>query len=101
MEDPAKTIKVKLSLCVENNSKFVRGRSRSLDSIERYCLAYYHAKKIDPKGSDYELTIPYSSDEDLDRTIYDLCQEISSTADERNCFVEIDVSALDGSERYW
>jgi hypothetical protein len=38
--------------------------------------------------------------EGLDRVVYDLLREISSTADLRNCFVEADVREI-GSERQW
>jgi hypothetical protein len=52
------------------------------------------------RANEYELTIEYADDEDLDRVVYDLLREISSTADLRNCFVETDVREI-GSERRW
>lgn len=57
--------------------------------------------KPDPKGWEYELTIPYENDEDLDKTINDLLREMWDIADTRNCFIEAEVIALDDSERYW
>ena len=57
--------------------------------------------RADPKGYDYELTIPYENDNDLDNTVYDILQEASSIADMRNGFIEAEVLAQDGSERYW
>ena len=38
---------------------------------------------------------------DLDNTIYGILQEASSIADGRNGFIEAEVIAQDGSERYW
>ncbi len=58
-------------------------------------------RKPDPKGWDYELTIPYKTDKDLNDTIYGILQEASSIADDRNGFIEAEVTAQDGSERYW
>ena len=96
-----KTLKVTLHLVVENNNKFVRGKKRSREDIERFVLSHYRMHKPDPKGYDYELTIPYENDKDLDNTIYDILQEASSIADMRNGFIEAEVLAQDGSERYW
>ncbi len=54
-----------LSLRVENNSKFVRGKKRATENIEWYCLQEYSAKQR-PTG-EYELKVPYSDDKDLDK----------------------------------
>ena len=59
-------------------------------------------KKRWPDGNEYELTIPYDTDEELDDIIYrDILQEASSQADLRNCFIEASVHALDDSDRSW
>jgi len=71
------------------NPKFVRGKQRSREEIERFVL------------SDYELTIPYENDKDLDDTLYEILQEAFTIADTRNGFIEADVIAQDGPERYW
>lgn len=96
-----KKLKVEVWLRVERNNKFVRGKGKARDEIERYVFSHYKMKRLDPKGGDYELTIPYQDDEELEKTVYDIITEAASMADSRNCFIEIDVRALDGSERYW
>lgn len=58
-----------LRLAVENNSKFVRGRKRAKENIERYYLEPYGVKRLEP--GNYELTVPYRGHE----------------AEMRNCFV--------------
>jgi hypothetical protein len=59
-------------------------------------------KKRWPDGHEYELTIPYDTDEELDEIIErDILQEASSQADLRNCFIEASVRALDDSDRSW
>ena len=68
---PPKTMKVELHLRVENNSKFVRGKTRSRAEIENQVLRRYQMEKLRPDGWDYRLTIPYESDEALDKIIYD------------------------------
>ncbi len=96
-----KTIKVELYLRVENNSKFVRGKGKVRDEIERYILSQYQMEKH-PNGVEYTLTIPYETDEQLEQIIYrDILREADSTADARYCFIEADVQALDGSGRSW
>ncbi|MFK8080806.1 MAG: recombinase family protein [Granulosicoccus sp.] len=96
-----KTLKVNVHMVIENNSKHVRGKSRSLREIEDVVFAPYQMQKPEPKGCEYELTIPYLTDKDLENTIIDLISEAENTADCRNGFTEIEISALDGSDRYW
>ena len=57
-------------------------------------------KKLEKDGSEYELTIPYSTDEELDNIIYDIYQEMGSTADYKNCFIEADIWDKE-SEKSW
>lgn len=89
---------ITLHLAVENNSKFVRGRKRAKENIERYCLEAYGMKRLE--SGNYELTVPYRNDEELDKTIYDLLTEISQEAEMRNCFIEADAWE-EGTERRW
>lgn len=96
-----KTLKVRVHLIVENNNKFVRGKSRSRKDIEDYVFSNYNMYKPDPKGYEYEITIPYANEKDLENTIYEIISEASSAADLRNGFIEADVFAMDGSDRSW
>jgi DNA invertase Pin-like site-specific DNA recombinase len=96
-----KSIKVKLWLRVENNSKFVRGKSRVRKQIEDFILSEYNMKKPDKDGWEYELTIPYENDNELDDKINSMLAEMDSEADMKNCFIEADVTAMDGSDRSW
>ncbi|MBM3210636.1 hypothetical protein FJZ33_00335 [Candidatus Poribacteria bacterium] len=95
-----KHIKVELWLRVENNNKFIRGRKRAREEIESWVLSRYDMKKKRKDGWEYELTIPYENDEDLDDIIYDMLQEASDIADGRYCFIESDVRDMD-SDRSW
>lgn len=96
-----KTLKVRMHLVVENNSPFVRGKTRALMEIEQRVLAPYSMCKLDPKGCEYELTIPYENDQDLDHIVDEILREAAEIADRRNGFIEVDVAAQDGSERHW
>ena len=96
-----KTLKVRVHLIVENNNKFVRGKSRSRKDIENSIFSNYNMHKPDPKGYEYELTIPYENEKDLEDTIYEIISEASNTADLRNGFIEAGVFAMDGSDRSW
>lgn len=58
-------------------------------------------KKPHKDGWDYILTISYDTDKELDDIVSDILVEASRTAEDRNCFIEADVRAMDGSDRYW
>jgi len=92
------TATVLLSLRIENNSKFVRGKKRAMESIERYLLKGY-AAKLRPSG-EYDLKIPYRTNDDLDKTMDELLIEIAREADLRNCFSESE-ACLEGTDRSW
>lgn len=94
-------MQVELWLRVERNNKYVRGKTKARESIERLVLQQYAMQKPDPKGWDYLLSIPYQTDEELDELVYDLIREAASTAEMYNCFIEVDARAMDGSDRYW
>ena len=80
--------------------KLVRDKGKVRDQIERYILSEHDFKKPYAGGYDYEITVPFENDEDLDETIDDMLGEMNRTADYRNCFVGADVHTLDG-EKFW
>jgi DNA invertase Pin-like site-specific DNA recombinase len=97
-----KVMKVRLWLRVENNSKFVRGKGKVREEIERHVLSRFAMEKADKKGWEYRLSIPYTSDEELDRTIHEeIYTEAERCADFRHCFIEADMSSLDDPEKSW
>jgi len=98
--EPEKTITLKLHLFIDNNSKFVRGQSRAIDDIESYILSAYDAKKRSEDRCEYEFSLSYKDDQDLEKKVYDLMGMIHSEADIRNCYVESSISTLDG-EKSW
>lgn len=87
-EEGFQTTKILMSLVVENNSKFVRGKATSLKHIELYCLPDYKAKKLKSGTWDYELTFKHKDDEDLKKQIYELANAMEDVADLRNGFTE-------------
>lgn len=100
-EARAQVMHVELWLRVENNSKFVRGKTKVRQHIEELVLRPLGMQKSDPKGWEYTLTIPYRSEAELEERITDLLQEADAIADRHFCFIEADVRALDGSDRSW
>jgi len=96
-----KHIKVILWLRIENNNKFVRGRKRAREEIESWVLSEYIIRKeCEDDWGEYELSIPYENDEDLDETIYDMLDEIDRRTRNRYCFAEYDVRDMN-SDRSW
>lgn len=81
-----KTKIITLYLSIENNSKFVRGKGKVREHVERYSLSSYKMKKL--PHNDYELTFTYKNKNDLQKQIDDLHQEIAMEADLRNCYIE-------------
>jgi hypothetical protein len=70
--------------------------------IEDWVLSRYGMEKPHKDSHRYILTIPYQTDEELDRIIYeDILGEAHRIADVRNGFVEADVVSLDDPERAW
>ncbi|RMR48995.1 DNA invertase, partial [Pseudomonas savastanoi pv. glycinea] len=98
VDDAERIATVILRLAVENNSKFVRGKKRVKENIERYCLEPYGMKPLEP--GNYSLSIPYRTDEALDKAVHDLLTEMSQEAEMRNCFIEADAWE-EGTERRW
>lgn len=97
-----RVMRVELHLRVENNSKFVRGKTQSRREIEEEVLSRYTMEKPHKDGWNYILTIPYETDEELDRIIYeDILAEAHRIADWRNGFIEADVTSLDDPDRGW
>jgi len=88
-----------LSLRIENNSKFVRGKKRVCEEIERYLRHHYSASQ--GRDGDYRLKITYRTDEELDNTVQDLLQHIALQADLRNCFSESDATMEGPDQRRW
>jgi hypothetical protein len=99
---PSKVMKVNLWLRVENNNKFIRGKKKVRQEIEDRVLSRYQMKKDRPDGWEYELLIPYETDEDLDAAIYDdILHEATWIAEDRCCFIEADFTAADDPDRSW
>jgi hypothetical protein len=95
-------MKVKLWLRVENNSTYARGKGKARDEIERHVLSRFGMEKPDKAGWEYLLSIPYTTDEELDRTIYEeIWREADHIADARHCFTEGDMTAVDDPNRHW
>ncbi len=99
--DTPRRIDVELWLRIENNSTFVRGKTKARAWIEDSVLRRYAMRRPDATRSDDILTLTYDTDEDLDATIYDILREADGIADLHHCFTEADIRAVDGSDRSW
>jgi hypothetical protein len=58
-------------------------------------------KRLRKNSGEYQLKIPYQSDEELDNTIYEILHEAGSIAELRNCFVEGGAHCVDDPDRNW
>ena len=92
-KDIEKSIELDLWLMVENNSKFVRGKTRVRQEIEDYLNSYYDLEKPCKDSWDYKLTIKYTTEENLDSEIEEIIYEMANIADMRNCFIEHSITS--------
>jgi hypothetical protein len=99
-DNTEKTITLKMHFFVENNSKFVRGKGKSLKEIEQYVFDEYDIKVINSDRADYEITLPYTTYKSLDDTIEEIQDEAWQIADSRNCCIEFDVYTFDGDKSF-
>lgn len=100
-EQEIRTKRVRLTLDIENNTKWVRGKSRSRADIERFVLSQYQMNKLEKNGIEYDLVIPYKDDSDLDETIQNIFYEMYDIVDGRNGFMETYVKSLDDEDKFW
>jgi hypothetical protein len=95
-------MKVELWLRVEGNNKYVRGMKKAREEIERLVLSRFHMNKPKSDGWEYELAIPYQTDEELDSIIAEeILHKAERIAERRHCFTEADVTAIDNPDRSW
>lgn len=84
----SRPIKIRMGLRIENNNKFVHGKGRVRESIEQFLKDHY---KMEIIANEYIIYIPYTTVDDLEKTVYDILKVMDSEADMRNCFIEADV----------
>lgn len=100
-----KKIRLGLHLSVENNTKWVRGKKKAQESIDWHLHCHFgdDFKSTPEERHDYEITLQYKENEELDKTIEEhILSEIAQLADDRNCYSDDTyVEALDSSGRTW
>lgn len=93
-----KTAEIRMWLRIENNSKFVRGKSKIKKEVEQY-LRYYFNMEVNSSG-EYVFYVPYKDIDDLTKQVEDIICEIANDAYRRNCFIEANTSC-DELDLYW
>jgi DNA invertase Pin-like site-specific DNA recombinase len=97
-----KVMNVNLWLRVEGNNKYVRGQPKARAEIEQLVLSRFHMNKPELDGWEYELSIPYQTDEQLDAIISEeILGEAERIAERRHCFTEADVTSVEDPDRSW
>lgn len=92
-------IKILVSFEIENNSKYVHGKKKAIESVI-YFLSKYDAEEYEGRNWEYTLTINYENNKRLDEIIEEIYDEIVSTASYRDCQVEVTICELNG-EQSW
>lgn len=87
-----KVAEIRMCLRVENNNKFVRGKKKTRERIEKYLKSYYDLNEPATEHSDYVFYVRYSSIEGLINTVHEILRDLENEADLNNCFIEADVN---------
>lgn len=99
-DDIAKIAELDLWLRVENNSKFVRGKSKVRSEIEDFLSSEYTLKKQYKDSWEYKLIVQYQTEKDLEGEVEAILEEMHSLADMRNCFIEYSLSWQEGKKSW-
>lgn len=86
-----KIAEIRMSLRIENNNKFVRGKKKTRENIERYLKFYYNMNELNSNQSDYIFYVKYATIDNLDNTVHEILRDLENEADLNNCFIEADV----------
>jgi transcriptional regulator with XRE-family HTH domain len=93
-----KTTTVILDTQIQSADSLRRAENRARATIEKIHLKEYGMKKL--KGGEYELTVSYEDDANLDEQIYALLGAIIIEGKKRKCSVTVNVQEK-GTDRYW
>jgi transcriptional regulator with XRE-family HTH domain len=91
-------VTVTLWLDIESDSRDARDESRARKEIEKAHLRQYGMKKLGDR--DYELTLSYEDDDDLNERIYALLGLIMREARGRKCNIKVNVREKN-TGRHW
>jgi len=89
---------VTVYVSVDNKSKYGRGRKNAQKAIEQFCMSGAGIQKV--KDSQWEVTFSYLNDEDLNRQVHSLLEEISFQAELHNCLAELSAHEKAGKRRW-
>lgn len=90
---------VRLSIHIENGSKFTRGRKKARESIDDFVTRFFEGHILDE--THYKMVLRYADVEDLKVIIDDLIDEIHSAAHLRNCVVHDFSLYNEETGQYW
>jgi len=97
-EHEKKNAKIRMDLRVENNSQFVRGKTKVKEIAKQYLKLNYNLKRS--TQDEYIFYVPYTTINGLIEEVYSIMQKIGDEADMRNCFIEAD-AACDELGLFW
>lgn len=92
------TTMVTLWLDINSDHHVQRDEYRARKNIEKSHLNQYGMKKLGDR--DYELTLSYADDDDLEERVYALLGLIMREARSRKCNIKVNVREK-GTDRYW
>ena len=92
VSDTEKITEIRMSFRIENNNKFVRGKKKTRENIEKYLNFYYNLNMPASAHNDYIIYFKYKTADELINTVHEMLHDLENEADLNNCFIEADVS---------
>jgi integrase len=88
-EAPTQVLECEVSLHLERYNSRVRTLTKTRRYIERACFMPFAMVQLDPQGTRYRLSVPYSTPEALDEMLHELIDEMHRIAADNQCFIEV------------
>jgi Site-specific recombinase XerD len=89
-QKPIRSI-LEVLLVLEPYSKLSERTERARKLIERRCLSPWAMKKVDSKGTNYEITVEHMDGNSLDETLDELLHQMHQIASENQCMLEVSI----------
>lgn len=99
-ENPVSRATVQVIMALDRFTPQSRGLTRARRLIEEISFARYAMRRLDARGTRYELSVPNPSREELDEAIYVMLDEMYRIANDNQCSLEVSLHEP-ATDTYW
>jgi hypothetical protein len=97
---PINEVKLDVKLSLERYTKQVRTLKRAHELIEEFCFVLHRMRRLDKKGSRYQLQVACDNASQLEEIVVAMLDEAHRIASNNQCFIEITVHDP-ASGKFW